>query len=289
MSRINRAIQLLELGQPVYYTNANEPSYQSGLDHAQTWADFITVDLEHHPFATDQLHEFMRGLVDGGPTRSGHRTPAVVVTLPTDGGNEQMVRTNSWMMKQALAVGVHGLLLCHVESANAVKAFVEASRYPFHDVGVGEQLGQGRRGSGGQALAAEIWGLSIHDYLQRADVWPLNPNGEIMLGLKIENRRALEKVEKSVAVPGIALAEWGPGDMGMSFGYPEAHDPPYPPEMKAARQRVKAACDSAGTLFLEMVDADNVIAQIDDGVKIAPATEEVAAIGREYTKREMVW
>ena len=37
-----------------------------------------------------------------------------------------------------------------------------------------------------------------------------------------------------------------PGDMGISFGYPDAHDPPYPPELEAARQTIKEACDAAG-------------------------------------------
>jgi 4-hydroxy-2-oxoheptanedioate aldolase len=86
-----------------------------------------------------------------------------------------------------------------------------------------------------------------------------------------------------VAVPGIAFAEWGPGDMGMSFGHKDAHDPPYPPEMREARARVKAACDRAGVVFLDMVRADNVVAQLDDGVRIGAATAEAAEIGRRYT------
>ena len=43
---------------------------------------------------------------------------------------------------------------------------------------------------------------------------PLNPDGEIFLGLKIENKRALNNVEATVRVPGIAFAEWGPGGYG---------------------------------------------------------------------------
>ncbi|MEM7021653.1 MAG: aldolase/citrate lyase family protein [Pseudomonadota bacterium] len=285
MPRVNRAIELLAAGQPVYCTTVHELSYQHGLEQAKTWADYLTLDLEHHPFAPDALQAFMRGLVDGGPTPSGHRTPAVIVTLPTDGTTAQVVDTNSWMIKQALAAGVHGLLLCHVESAGAVQAFVECSRYPFQTAGVGDVLRQGRRGSGGQAPAAEIWGLPLTDYLERADVWPLNPDGEILLGLKIENRRALEQVEESTAVPGIAFAEWGPGDMGMSFGHMDAHDPPYPPEMLQARARVKAACDAAKLAFLDMVRPDNVRAQLDEGVKIGAATSEAAEIGRAHTGR----
>jgi 4-hydroxy-2-oxoheptanedioate aldolase len=287
MSRINRAIELLAAGQPTYCTLVEELSYERGIEEATTWADYLTVDLEHHPFTPAALLAFMRGLVEGGPTRSGHRTPAVIVTLPMDGTDEQAVRANAWMIKQTLAAGVHGLLLCHAETPDAARAFVEASRYPFHPAADG--LGVGRRGSGGQALAAEIWGLSPADYLDRADVWPLNQGGELILGLKIENRRALENAEASAAVPGLAFAEWGPGDMGMCFGRKDAHDPPYPPEMMAARARIKAACAAAGLAFLEMVRPDNVIAQLDDGVRIGAATAGAAEIGRRHTKRTLPW
>ena len=287
MPRFNRAIELLAAGQPVYCTTVEELTYRRGVEEAGTWADYLTVDVEHHPFEPAALLAFMRGLVDGGPTASGHRTPAVIVTLPMDGTDEQSVRANAWMIKQTLAAGVHGLLLCHAETPGAARAFVEAARYPFH--AAVEGLGVGRRGSGGQDLAAAIWGVSPVEYLERADLWPLSPAGELMLGLKIENRRALENAEASAAVPGLAFAEWGPGDMGMSFGHKDAHDPPYPPEMTAARARVKAACDRAGLAFLDLVRPDNVTAQLDAGVRVGAATKEAAEIGRRHSKRPLPW
>ena len=108
MTRINRAIELLEQGQPVYYTLVTELSYESGVRQARTWADYLTIDLEHHPFSTTRLHEFMRGLTAGGPTRSGHRTPAVVVTLPVDGSDEQVVRANAWIADSSGRLGRAG-------------------------------------------------------------------------------------------------------------------------------------------------------------------------------------
>jgi hypothetical protein len=77
--------------------------------------------------------------------------------------------------------------------------------------------------------------------------------------------------------------------MGMSFGHKDAHDPPYPPDMTAARARVKAACDEAGLAFLEMVRPDDVVAQLDAGVKIGAATREAAEIGRRHTRRALPW
>jgi 4-hydroxy-2-oxoheptanedioate aldolase len=280
--RVNKAVELLAQGQPIYYAGTEDRSYQGGCAAARTWADYINYDMEHGPFDVSRLLEFMRGLGDGGPTASGHRTPAVIVTLPATGADEQSFRANSWMVSQVLATGIHGILLCHAESPAAVAAFVESTRYTFRG---------GRRGSGGQAQAAAIWGLAVGEYLQKADPWPLNPDGELILGLKIENTRALANAEQVAAVPGIAFAEWGPGDMGMSLGFPDAHDPPYPPEMQAARARVLAACKANKLAFLEMVTPENVVDQIAAGVMIGAGRHASAAaeIGRRHTGRALPW
>lgn len=293
MKRVNKAVELLQQRQPVYFEFVDGVSaggYDGGRGLAQTWADYITYDVEHTAFDVRALAEFMRGLADGGPTKSGHRTPAVVVTLPIDGTDEHTVRANAWMIKQVLAAGVHGLLLCHAESAEAVRAFVEAARYSFTS-SAGSDLGPGRRGHGGQIRAAEIWGISVAEYFARADPWPLNPRGELLLGIKVENTRALANVERTTRVPGIAFAEWGPGDMGMSMGYPDQHDEPYPAEMQAARARITAACKAAGLAFLEQVTPENVTRRLDAGVMIAcgPQAREAAEIGRKHTGRPRPW
>lgn len=284
------AIELLSQGQPVYYTGTRELTFDNGVRMAKTWADYIRLDLEHGPFDMAGLNQFMRGLVAGGPTRSGHRTPAIISELPLDGISEEAVRINSWMVKQVLAQGVHGILLCHAETPGAVRALLEAMRYSFQKHPVGTGLGPGRRGHGGQGSAAAIWGLSEKEYLERADIWPLNPDGELLFGIKIENTRALENAEASVKIPGVSFAEWGPGDMGMSMGYPQQHDPPYPPEMIAAQKRVWAACKEANVLFLNQVAGDDIVELIDRGVIICRAdSAEVADKGRRHTGRSLPW
>jgi 4-hydroxy-2-oxoheptanedioate aldolase len=293
MKRVNKAVELLEQRQPVYFEFVDSVSageYDGGRGLAQTWADYITYDMEHSAFDVRALIEFMRGLADGGPTRSGHRTPAVIVTLPADGTDAYTVRANAWMIKQVLAAGVHGLLLCHAESAEAVRAFVEAARYSFTTY-AGSNLGPGRRGHGGQIRAAEIWGIPVAEYFARADPWPLNPRGELLLGIKVENTRALASVELTTRVPGIAFAEWGPGDMGMSMGHPDQHDEPYPLDMRAARARITAACKAAGLAFLEQVTPENVTSRLDEGVMIGcgPQARQAAEIGRKHTRRSLPW
>src|SRR6266849_3792708 len=174
--RVNRAIELLAQGQPIYYTGSHEGtegSFEQGVKDAQTWADYISYDMEHAPFDVKGLAEYMRGLAKGGPTKSGHRTPAVIVNVPVNGTDEATVRANAWMFHQVLATGVHGILLCHADSPDAIKAFVESVRLPVHKQGVNKGIGEGRRGVHGNPTAARIWGITPDEYAQKADVWPL--------------------------------------------------------------------------------------------------------------------
>lgn len=298
--RVNKVIELLEANQPVYYTYGARPpdaprslaeSYAFGQSLSRTWADLIMYDMEHAALDFGALKAFMQGLADGGPTPSGHRTPAVIVTLPLLGLDADSVRVNGWMIQQALASGIHGLHLCRARSPEAVREFVRQMRYPIHAQGLDRGLEPGLRGMGSQTFAVNIWGLSKEDYFRRADLWPLNPDGEILFGVKIEDPEALRLVEQTLAVPGLAFAESGPRDMGLSYGYLEGRaDPPLPPEVAAASQRVLDAANAHGLAFLDNVLPNNVLERLAWGVKIAAGgSEEAAVIGRRHTGRTLPW
>jgi 4-hydroxy-2-oxoheptanedioate aldolase len=288
---VNRAIELLEQGQPIYYTGSHEGTegnFEQGVKDAQTYADYISYDMEHAPFDVKGLADYMRGLAKGGPTKSGHRTPAVIVNVPVNGTDEATVRANAWMFHQVLATGVHGILLCHADTPGAVRAFVEAVRFPTHKQAVGQGLSEGRRGAHGTPTAARIWGVTADEYVQKADAWPLNPNGELLLGLKLEDKYALANAEENTKVPGIAFAEWGPGDMSLSLGVKNTPGQ-MAPEMQAARAKVFAATKASKIFFLNSMNENNIIDMIKEGVMVGPASQAAAEIGRKFTKRTMPW
>jgi 4-hydroxy-2-oxoheptanedioate aldolase len=279
-TRINRAIDMLSRGQPVYYTGGSG-GYEEGRKLAQTPSDYINYEMEHGAFDVAGLRQFMRGLVDGGPTPTGHRTPAVIVTLPVLGLDEASMRANYWVVHQVLAAGVHGVLLCHTRVPEAARLLVEAARYPFAPKVDG--LGQGLRGSGSQNFAAQIWGIPAQEYLTKADPWPLNKEGEILLGVKIEDSYALANAERTTRVPGISFAEWGPGDMGFWLvGLPQPNQESLPP-MREARARVLKATKDAGIFFLNSCNDKNVVEMIKEGVMICTGGYTV---GRKFTNRQ---
>src|SRR5213592_1749548 len=180
--RINRAIELLEADHAIYYDGPHSGhvlTYEQGRADAKTWADYINVGMEHGAFDMTGLERYMRGLLDGGRTRSGHLTPTVIVEAPVNGTDGPNVAFNAWQFRQILARGVHGILLCQAETPEAVRAFVESCRFPSNREGVdpelpspvdrmrgapggregrGGKLGVGTRGRGSESEAAAIWG-----------------------------------------------------------------------------------------------------------------------------------
>ena len=81
-ARINRLVELLRDGQAIYYDGPHSGhilTREQGMKDAATWADYMNVGMEHGCFDLSGLEAYMRGMVEAGTTRSGHRTPAVIV------------------------------------------------------------------------------------------------------------------------------------------------------------------------------------------------------------------
>ncbi len=186
-----------------------------------------------------------------------------------------------------------------------------AARYPFvrpEVKGADRVLPEGLRGSGGQGPAARAWGISATEYLEKADPWPLNPNGELLLSLKMEDKYSLENVDEITAVPGIAWGEWGPGDQSMSLmgleylkkgGSQEAHagtgglTPEGLPRigverLDAARARIMGAMKAHHIFPLHSARMDDLEQLIKAGVMVTHGTSvELTNKGRAFTKRQM--
>ena len=278
-------------GQPVYYTTVNEGGYDAGKKLAATKADYINYEMESPPLDFKGLADFMCGLVDAGPTCSGHRFPAVIVTLPIPGTVASM-RANAWMVRQALAQGVQGIMLTNAEDPEAVRLMIEASRYPFAPAVKG--LRQGWRGNGSQNGASKIWGVTPQEYMRIAEPWPLNPDGELIFGVKIENPRADQNAAKVLAVPGISFVEHGPGDNSFYFlgrpGSAERGDANNNSSMQQIRARVLADAKKYHLHFLSGCNENTVEDLIKEGIMICTGgdtpTEDK---GRAFTKYTDPW
>src|ERR1700722_931121 len=305
--RINKAIELWEDGQPIYYgfsgMGPGVDPYAQGVRMAKTYLDAINIEYEHGALDFSALREFMRGLVDGGPTPSGHRTPAVFVETCIIGLDEAYMRANSWVIQQLLDCGVHGIHMCHARDTKAVQVATQmACRYPFPRPGINLPM-RGLRGSSA-SYAAQCWGVELFKYNHIADLWPLNPKGELIFGVKIEDTFADEQAESTIALPGIARAEWGPGDHsywvdGLSIMEDNSilgniTNLATRPELAKLGENVRALCKKHNVRFLHISPSNDpanpffVNKQINEGVMVFESNDERSSItGREHSKRKM--
>ena len=98
-------------------------------------------------------------------------------------------------------------------------------------------------GRGFQAnRAAELWGVSQDEYARRADVWPLDPEGELLAIAMIETKAAVDNIEEILEVPGLGAILLAQADLSMSLGVGTPAANPSDPEVMAAVDQVARAC-----------------------------------------------
>jgi 4-hydroxy-2-oxoheptanedioate aldolase len=285
-TRINKVIELWEAGQPAYYQQISDYGYDECQAIAGTAADYISINMEHSYVDVKLLRDCMRGLVDAGPTRSGHRTPAVIAVLPSIGWTEAQMRANSWMVQQVHGAGVHGILLTNSADPAAVRIMIESVRYPFAAAVPGFE--RGRQGAGSQGFPAQIWGIPGNDFFHKGDVYGVGPQGECIFGLKIENALAFANTNELVRIPGVSFVEHGPSDTSFWVGSEMGLNTPAPagtPKLLEIEEQVFRAVLDQGKYFLH---GCNELSWLDRGVRVCTNFNSAEA-GRIHMRRQMPW
>ena len=192
--------------------------------------DWQFIDMEHGPYLLDRLQERL-GAIE---RENGRPRVTPMVRIPMEG--DEPVR---FAVKQVLDLGAFGIVFPRVESRAQAERAIRAMRYPPQR-GASHPEPIGLRGWG-PGRAARYWGLPVADYVRRADLWPLEPEGELFAMIMVESAAGVASVEEIVRVPGIGAIFIGPVDLAMSLGV----GPPGPtlaPETEGAIQTVLAAC-----------------------------------------------
>jgi 4-hydroxy-2-oxoheptanedioate aldolase len=158
----------------------------------------------------------------GQIAKSGSIVPPVapMVRIPVNG-----VEKAQWQAKQALDMGCFGVVFPHISTVEEAFNAVGACRYPrMKNAPLYEP--PGIRGDGPTA-AARYWGLTNQEYYTKADVWPLNPKGEIFCILQIEDTAGIRNLDDMLKnVPGIGCILIGEGDLSQELGYPRQYEHP---------------------------------------------------------------
>jgi 2-keto-3-deoxy-L-rhamnonate aldolase RhmA len=137
-------------------------------------------------------------------------------------------------ISQQLNLGVSGVMFVGVESPEEVRQGLAAMRF--------KSKGGTRPDSVGTAPA--FWGMSEHEYRQKADVWPLNPQGELINWTIVESKEGLKHVREIAAVKGIGVLWPGAGTLRQVFSTtgPDGKRVLDQAAWEAAIQQVLSAC-----------------------------------------------
>lgn len=254
--RLNRVIERTEKKEPVFGVFSANLSPRTGAAVASSSLDFVIIDLEHSPYDVSRLEGYLLGMIDKRQIlqKGNLQLNVVPVVRVPSAGREQLL----FVIKQVLDLGVFGILVPHIDTAADALAAVRAVRFPqLRDAA--DFKPEGLRGVG-YGWPARYWGLTGGEYAQRADVWPLDPKGEMLLWLMIETRSAVENIQTIARTPGVSGLFVGPSDLAFSMGLPFDH-----PEVEAAIQQVVQACKDAGMACGTLTGGAGVTRRLEQG------------------------
>ncbi|MEX2471743.1 MAG: aldolase/citrate lyase family protein [Gemmatimonadota bacterium] len=162
---------------------------------------------------------------------------------------------------QQLAAGVSGVMFVHVESAEELRVGLDAMR--FRSEG-------GTRPDDALGMAPDYWGLSPEEYREQADLWPLDPDGELISWVIIESLEGLENIREIAAVPGIGVLWPGAGTLRGVFSTtgPDGGRVLDEEAWEAAIQSVLDACDEFDLLCGFPASPDNVEMRMEQGFDV---------------------
>ena len=222
LPRLNGVIRALEQGRPAF-TCFSPAEIDSAYAISTSKYDGVVYEMEHNPWDGRALRDSLQYMLNRAQiVKAGSVAPAVtpMVRVPVNG-----IEKGQWHAKQALDIGCYGIVWPHISTAEEAYNAVAACRYPrmktvknFEPAGI--------RGDGPTG-AVRYWGLTQQEYYDKADVWPLDPNGEIFVILQIEDTKGVHNLDAMLKeVKGVGAVLIGEGDLGQELGYPRQYEHP---------------------------------------------------------------
>ena len=174
-------------------------------------ADYIFDGSMEAPARFDTAYalfqSFSKGMTDAGSVATASsrriRHPLYVKT-PEIAADPKAAADH---IARQLNAGAMGIVFVGVESADEVKQGLAMMRFKSNGGTRPDDIGN----------AAALWGVSEKEYREKADVWPLNPKGELVNFTIVESKEGLAHVREIASVPGIGVLFPGAGTLGGVF------------------------------------------------------------------------
>jgi 4-hydroxy-2-oxoheptanedioate aldolase len=266
IGRLNSVIRAWESGKPAFGSFASADR-TTAIAFSTTPYDGVVFEMEHNSWDPNGLQDALQYLLDRRLiAKSGSVASPVtpLVRIPANGDER-----NQWLAKQALDRGAYGIIWPHISTVEQAMNSVAACRYP-RPKGSPRYEPAGLRGDG-PTTACRYWGLTQQEYYTKADVWPLDPNGEVVVILMIEDTQGIGNLRSILAeVPGVGAILIGEGDLSQELGVPRQYDHP---EVRSAMAEIVATCKEFNVpVGHPHVGNDNVERVLEEGYRLLLAS-----------------
>jgi len=255
-ARLNPTIALLESGKPVFglyapsnrrpsarpgqppapETPARTPAQLAADALAQAGSDYVFDGGMEHDFEAGYppFVDFVKGMQAAGVLQAGDArrlTHPLVVKMTEIAPDPGKARER---IARQLNLGVSTVVFVDVQSAEEVKQGLAMMRFASHGGTRPDDVG----------TAPAYWGMSATEYHERADLWPLNPKGELTNWTIVESKAGLARIREIAAVKGVSVLFPGAGTLRGVFTSTDASGKRVFDEAgwEAAIQSVLAAC-----------------------------------------------
>jgi 4-hydroxy-2-oxoheptanedioate aldolase len=277
--RLNNVIRALEQGK-IPITAFSPPSIDSAIALSDASYDGIVFEAEHNPYDITGLRDCLQYMLNRRQiVERGTLAPAVtpIIRIPANGSE-----MNQWLAKQVLDIGAYGVVWPRVSTVEQAYNAVAACRYPRPRSAAAFEP-EGQRGDS-PIRAVRYWGVTHQEYYAKADVWPLSPQGEILVVIMCEEVQAIDNLPRMLkGVPGIGVVLIGEGDLSQNLGCPRQYDHPAVVEAMTAIRRI---CMEHGVpCGHPHVDAHNARKIVDEGYRFLMAAPARTFAGLEACRK----
>lgn len=202
--------------------------------------------------------DLVKALVDaGGKTPYfGLRHPLIVKTPEVAPDPAKAIDNIS----RQLNAGAGGIMLVKVESADEARKGIAAMRFKSRGGTRPDDVG----------MAPTVWGMSEQAYRGKADVWPLNPDGELINWTIVESKEGLAHVREIAAVKGIGVLWPGAGTLRGVFSTTDANGQRQvdTDAWENAIQQVLAACKEFNVACGYPANANDIETRMKQGFSV---------------------
>lgn len=263
---LNPVIEKLAAGKPFFGVQTGDLSLENARSLARADIDYVYLEMEHGPMDFEGLHRFTVGMIDKATIlKKGNPQPNVAIFARFAlYGREQA----QWFVKQALDIGLMGVIFNGIDNREQALLAVRNMRYPQKRNSKYPEPAGLRGYAPGNAVW--WWGVSDAEYERRADLWPLNPDGDLLGIMMIETAEGLKNADAIASVPGVGAIFVGAGaDLSQYLGIERNS-----PELEQGFQTILKACLAHNVACgITALNGRDIAKRLEDGWKMIRTTE----------------